>query len=460
MGSDDPCLLPATGQARALRDGSLGAVELVTAHLARIERINPAVNAIVTLVADRAIAAAEGRRPPARLGRPLPPLHGLPIAHKDLVDTAGVRTTYGSPSYRDHVPAEDALLAARLRERRRDPGRQDQHARVGRGLAHLQPGVRRHPQSVGHDPLGRRLERRRRGRAGLPDGAARRRQRPGRVAAKPGRLERPRGPAADAGRRPGLAVAHPLAAVLGRRADGPHGRRRGAAPGCDGRARPAGAALAARRTARSGRAARRRPARPPGRVEPVARRPAGGAGGARRGRGRGRAAGRDRPRRRGGRARPDWRRPRLRDLAGVHVRGLARRPLRQRRRPHEGDRALERRARPGAHVGRPDRRRPPARRARRPRHRVLRALRLPRLPGHPGRAVPGRDRVPAGGGRRGDGLLPRVDAVVLARHHHVLPGDLDPRRAPRRPACRSGCSWSRGRSPSGRCSRSPTPWTS
>ena len=58
MGSDDLCLLPATGQARALRDGSLGAVELVEAHLDRIERINPAVNAIVTLVTDRAIAAA------------------------------------------------------------------------------------------------------------------------------------------------------------------------------------------------------------------------------------------------------------------------------------------------------------------------------------------------------------------------------------------------------------------
>jgi amidase len=115
MGSDDPCLLPATGQARALHDGSLGAVEIMNAHLRRIERINPAVNAIVTLVADRATAAAEDADRLRASGGPLPPLHGLPIAHKDLVDTAGVRTTYGSPSYRDHVPAEDALVAARLR---------------------------------------------------------------------------------------------------------------------------------------------------------------------------------------------------------------------------------------------------------------------------------------------------------------------------------------------------------
>jgi amidase len=94
----------------------VGAVELAEAHLARIERINPAVNAIVTLVAERAIAGAKDADRLRAAGEPLPPLHGLPIAHKDLVDTAGVRTTYGSPSYRDHVPAEDALLAARLRE--------------------------------------------------------------------------------------------------------------------------------------------------------------------------------------------------------------------------------------------------------------------------------------------------------------------------------------------------------
>jgi amidase len=114
MGSDNPCLLPATDQARALRDGSLSAVELINAHLARIDRINPAVNAIVTIVPDRAVAAAQAADRRRAAGQPLAPLHGLPIAHKDLVDTAGVRTTYGSPSYADHVPDTDALLAARL----------------------------------------------------------------------------------------------------------------------------------------------------------------------------------------------------------------------------------------------------------------------------------------------------------------------------------------------------------
>ena len=112
----DVCLLPATDQALLVGRGTLSASELVGAHLARIERINPAVNAIVTVVAERALAAASEADRRRASGAPLPPLYGLPIAHKDLVDTAGVRTTYGSPSYRDHVPEADMLLATRLRE--------------------------------------------------------------------------------------------------------------------------------------------------------------------------------------------------------------------------------------------------------------------------------------------------------------------------------------------------------
>ena len=83
--------------------------------------------------------------------------------------------------------------------------RQDQHAGVGRGLAHLQPGLRRDAQPVGHDALGGRLERRRRRRAGLPHAADRRRQRPRRLAAQPGGLERRARPAPDARPRPALA---------------------------------------------------------------------------------------------------------------------------------------------------------------------------------------------------------------------------------------------------------------
>src|ERR1041385_554597 len=90
----------------------LSAVEVVTAFLERIEAVNPVVNAIVTLVPERALAeAAEADRSRAPRG----PLHGLPVAVKDLVDTAGIRTTYGSPLYRDHVPETDASLVRRLR---------------------------------------------------------------------------------------------------------------------------------------------------------------------------------------------------------------------------------------------------------------------------------------------------------------------------------------------------------
>ena len=113
--NDGLCLLPATEQAGALRAGSFSARELVEAHLARIERIDPLVNAIVTRTPELALAAAdEADRRRAR-GDDLPPLHGLPIAHKDLQNTAGVRTTYGSTAYRDHVPSTDSLLVERLR---------------------------------------------------------------------------------------------------------------------------------------------------------------------------------------------------------------------------------------------------------------------------------------------------------------------------------------------------------
>ncbi len=113
--SESPCLLPAVEQAALVRSGALSALELVSAHLERIERIDPAVNAVVTVVAEQARTAARAADCRRAAGEPLPPLHGLPIAHKDLVDTAGVRTTYGSPSYRDHVPDADELLPSRLR---------------------------------------------------------------------------------------------------------------------------------------------------------------------------------------------------------------------------------------------------------------------------------------------------------------------------------------------------------
>ncbi|NIP74148.1 MAG: amidase, partial [Gammaproteobacteria bacterium] len=71
------------------------------AHLARIERVNPQVNAIVTLLPERAMDGARAADAALARGEGAGPLHGLPVAHKDLVPTRGIRTTFGSPIYAD-----------------------------------------------------------------------------------------------------------------------------------------------------------------------------------------------------------------------------------------------------------------------------------------------------------------------------------------------------------------------
>src|SRR5215212_267965 len=109
------CEMSAVELAARLARKEVSAREVMSAHLAQIERVNPKVNAIVTLVAEQAMAGA-ARADEAIMRRdPVGVLHGLPVAHKDLVDTAGIRTTRGSPFYRDHVPTRDALIVTRIR---------------------------------------------------------------------------------------------------------------------------------------------------------------------------------------------------------------------------------------------------------------------------------------------------------------------------------------------------------
>jgi amidase len=109
------CFMPATELVARIRRKDVSAREVMQAHLAQIERANPRLNAIVTLVADRAMADAARADEATARGGQLGPLHGLPIAHKDLVDTAGIRTTRGSPFYRDNVPTRDASIITRMR---------------------------------------------------------------------------------------------------------------------------------------------------------------------------------------------------------------------------------------------------------------------------------------------------------------------------------------------------------
>lgn len=112
---DDICFLSATELVRRIRGGELSAVEVVTAHLDRIERVNPALNAIVTLDAEGALEAARRADRAQAFGETLGPLHGLPVAHKDSFLTRGMRTTFGSPIFRDHVPNADSAVVARQR---------------------------------------------------------------------------------------------------------------------------------------------------------------------------------------------------------------------------------------------------------------------------------------------------------------------------------------------------------
>ena len=112
---DDLCFLNAVELVSLMRRKRVSAREVMAAHLAQIERVNPKVNAIVTLVAERAMADAARADESLARGNAVGVLHGLPVAHKDLVDTAGIRTTRGSPFYRDFVPTRDALLVTRIR---------------------------------------------------------------------------------------------------------------------------------------------------------------------------------------------------------------------------------------------------------------------------------------------------------------------------------------------------------
>jgi len=111
--TDDLCFRPATELASMLRAGEISARELLEAHLDRITAVDPSINAIVTLDAEGARAAADAADAALAAGNPVGPLHGLPVAHKDTHATGGMRTTWGSPLHADTVPLRDELVVAR-----------------------------------------------------------------------------------------------------------------------------------------------------------------------------------------------------------------------------------------------------------------------------------------------------------------------------------------------------------
>ena len=188
MPAPEICFQTAAELARRVRGKELSALEVVEAHLEQIERVNPEVNAIVTLTAEDALDRARATDDALARDEEVGALAGLPVAHKDLFPTEGVRTTFGSAD----------LRGLRPRPRRADRGaaeggrghlrRQDEHAGVRRRLADLQRGLRRDAQPLRPDEDVRREQRRGGGGPGVRDGADRRRQRHGRLPAQPGEL--------------------------------------------------------------------------------------------------------------------------------------------------------------------------------------------------------------------------------------------------------------------------------
>jgi amidase len=108
--------MTAVEMAAQIKGKKLSAREVMTAHLAQIERVNPKVNAIVTLVADQALENARLADEAQAQGRPMGPLHGMPIGIKDLENTKGIRTTFGSRLYKDFVPDHDAIHVERIKQ--------------------------------------------------------------------------------------------------------------------------------------------------------------------------------------------------------------------------------------------------------------------------------------------------------------------------------------------------------
>jgi amidase len=117
MPKSEICFMTATEMVQQIRDKQLSCREVMAAHLNQIERVNPIVNAIVTRIpAEQELARADAADEALAQGKAIGPLHGLPIAHKDLVPTKDMRTTFGSPIYKDFVPDHDGLIVERLKK--------------------------------------------------------------------------------------------------------------------------------------------------------------------------------------------------------------------------------------------------------------------------------------------------------------------------------------------------------
>src|SRR5207253_8123818 len=123
MATRDLCFTPAVELLKLYRSHRASPLEVMQTILARIDAVNPAVNAIVTLVREDALRHARLATAALRRGAALPPLFGVPVAIKDVTPTKGIRTTHGSKLFESHVPDEDALVVVESRLGRVDDDR-------------------------------------------------------------------------------------------------------------------------------------------------------------------------------------------------------------------------------------------------------------------------------------------------------------------------------------------------
>jgi aspartyl-tRNA(Asn)/glutamyl-tRNA(Gln) amidotransferase subunit A len=115
MTDTDLLFLPATKAAALIRRKKLSPVEYVDAILSAADRLQPKLNCFMTITAAEARDAAKAAERAVMMEERLGPLHGIPVGVKDLLPTKGVRTTFGSVAFADHVPDRDDVLVARLR---------------------------------------------------------------------------------------------------------------------------------------------------------------------------------------------------------------------------------------------------------------------------------------------------------------------------------------------------------
>lgn len=115
-GSDELAFSSASRQAELMREKRLSPVELITTYLERIERLDERLRAFITVCGESALVEAKRAESEAARGEWRGPLHGIPFAVKDQLDTAGILTTSGSALLRGHVPAEDSTVVAKLKD--------------------------------------------------------------------------------------------------------------------------------------------------------------------------------------------------------------------------------------------------------------------------------------------------------------------------------------------------------